>query len=386
MKNPLDDDMKNPLDDDIYKRRIIKREEDNRGPYFRDQTAIIHSMSFRRLKNKTQVFFSPQNDHICTRIEHSLHVSTIAAFICKELGLDVNLAQAIALGHDLGHAPFGHTGEKKLNELAKGIGGFIHEVHSLRVVDKLDRSGKGLNLTYAVRDGIISHCGEDFTKSISPVKEEKVLEEIRDRSSLPTTYEGCVVRMADKISYLGRDIEDAITAQLIKEEDIPSEVREKLGKKNGEIIDSFVTDLIDWSHKNGEIGFSDEKFKLMNDLKKFNYKNIYEHNRLKTYITHAEQIIEIIFNHLVTILRENGLKYDKYNNSDIPLDRRFGNYLCKMRELYTKEGQTLPKQIVLDYVSGMTDQYALQCAKEIIFPEPINFDRAEVYFKEDYPE
>ena len=257
---------------------------------------------------------------------------------------------------------------------------------SARVVDKLDGTGKGLNLTYAVRDGIISHCGEDFTKSISPVKEEKVLEEIRDRSSLPTTYEGCVVRMADKISYLGRDIEDAITAQLIKEEDIPSDVREKLGKKNGEIIDTFVTDLIDWSNKKGEIGFSDEKFELMNRLKDFNYKNIYKHNRLKTYITHVEQIIEIIFSHLVTILSENELEYGKYNNSDIPLDKRFGNYLWKMRELYTKEKQFIPKQIVLDYVSGMTDQYALQCAKEIIFPEPINFDRDKVCSEEDYLE
>jgi dGTPase len=378
--------LKNPLSDDIYKRRIEDRKEDIRGPYFRDQTAIIHSMPFRRLKNKTQVFFSPQNDHICTRIEHSLHVSTIAASICKGLGLDIDLAQAIALGHDLGHAPFGHAGEKKLNELAKGIGGFIHEVHSLRVVDKLDGTGKGLNLTYAVRDGIISHCGEDFTKSISPVKEEKVLEEIRDRSSLPTTYEGCVVRMADKISYLGRDIEDAITAQLITENDIPSEVREKLGKKNGEIIDSFVIDLIEWSGENGEIGFSDEKFKLMNRLKDFNYKNIYEHNRLKTYITHVEKIIEIIFNHLLTILCENGLEYGRYNNSDIPLDKRFGNYLYKMRYLYEKKEPFIPKQIVLDYVAGMTDQYALQCAKEIIFPEPINFDRDKVCSEEDYPE
>lgn len=185
---------------------------------------------------------------------------------------------------------------------------------------------------------------------------------------------------------IGRDIEDAITAQLITENDIPSEVREKLGKKNGEIIDSFVIDLIEWSEKKGEIGFSDEKFELMNRLKDFNYKNIYKHNRLKTYITHVEQIIEIIFNHLVTILSENGLEYDKYNNSDILLDKRFRNYLWKMKKLYTKKEPFIPKQIVLDYVAGMTDQYALQCAREIIFPEPINFDRDKVCSEEDYPE
>lgn len=185
---------------------------------------------------------------------------------------------------------------------------------------------------------------------------------------------------------IGRDIEDAITAQLIEEEDIPSEVREKLGKKNGEIIDSFVTDLIDWSHKNGEIGFSDEKFELMKQLRDFNYTNIYEHDRLKTYITHVEKILEIIFNHLLTILCENGLEYGRYNNSDIPLDKRFGNYLYKMRYLYEKKEPFIPKQIVLDYVAGMTDQYALQCAREIIFPEPINFDRDKVCSEEDYPE
>jgi dGTPase len=185
---------------------------------------------------------------------------------------------------------------------------------------------------------------------------------------------------------IGRDIEDAITAQLIEEEDIPSEVREKLGKKNGEIIDSFVTDLIDWSGKNGEIGFSDEKFELMNRLRDFNYTNIYEHDRLKTYISHAEKILEIIFNHLVTILSENELEYDKYCNTGIPLDKRFGNYLYKMRELYEKKKPFIPKQIVLDYVAGMTDQYALQCAREIIFPELINFDRDKVCSEEDYPE
>jgi len=158
----------NPLTDDFYKTRIQNREEDIRGPYFRDQTAIIHCMAFRRMKKKTQVFFSPQNDHVCTRIEHSLHVSTIASVICKALGLDVEMAQAIALGHDIGHAPFGHAGEKKLNELASSSGGFFHEVQSLRVLDRIENDGKGLNLTYAVRDGIVSHCGEEDDRSLAP--------------------------------------------------------------------------------------------------------------------------------------------------------------------------------------------------------------------------
>ena len=202
--------MQNPLSNEIYHARQIPRKPDLRGDYFRDQTAIIHATPFRRLKHKTQVFYAPKNDHICTRIEHVLHVSTIATTICKGLGLDVELAQAIALGHDLGHAPFGHVGEIKLDILSREIGGFIHEIHGLRVVDKITRSGHGLNLAYAVRDGIVSHCGEDFKKSIFPHSEYKKLEDIKARMTSPVTYEGCVVRVADIIAYLGRDIEDAI--------------------------------------------------------------------------------------------------------------------------------------------------------------------------------
>lgn len=374
----MEEKMINPLSENIYKKRIYDRKEDIRGHYFRDQTAIIHSMPFRRLKNKTQVFFSPKNDHICTRIEHVLHVSTIAATICKGLDLDIDLAQAIALGHDLGHAPFGHAGEDKLNELARDNEGFfIHEVYSLRVVDKLAREGDGLNLTYAVRDGIISHCGEEFTQFIEPLRCYKELDKIEDRKTLPTTYEGCVVAMADKISYLGRDIEDAIKAKIILDDDIPKNVRDNLGRKNGEIIDSFVTDMIEWSLKNGKIGFSKEKFELMLELKDFNYKKIYKHDILKNYISHVERILDIIYEHLLKICQEFKGDLQKYNTG-IPVDKRFGCYLKKMDKLYGKKEEFKPEQIVLDYVAGMTDQYALQCAQEIIFPQPISFDSGEL--------
>ncbi|MCK5198720.1 MAG: HD domain-containing protein, partial [Spirochaetales bacterium] len=153
--------------EDLFKRRN-HREDDFRGSYFRDTTAIIHSYPFRRLKHKTQVFFSPKNDHICTRIEHVMHVASIASAICKGLDLDSDLAWAIGLGHDLGHTPFGHAGEKIIDGIRKKSGGFIHELYSLRVVDYLIQYGKGLNLTYAVRDGIVSHCGEKFEQSIYP--------------------------------------------------------------------------------------------------------------------------------------------------------------------------------------------------------------------------
>ncbi len=366
--------MRNPLPDSLYKSRINERDEDIRGPYFRDQTAIIHSLPFRRLKNKTQVFFAPENDHICTRIEHVLHVSTISATICKGLGLDVELAQAIALGHDLGHAPFGHSGEDVLDRLNQNKGGFVHELHGLRIVDKLSRYGKGLNLTYAVRDGMVSHYGEEFSQSIEPREDKKNLSELRERGTPPTSYEGCVVRMSDKIAYFGRDIEDAIKAELIEEEDIPEGVRAELGTKNGEIIDVFVKDLIGWSRENGRIGFSKDRYELMRDLKEFNYANIYGHDRLKRYARHAEVILNILFDHLKGLMDEFGRNYKGYMESDIPLDRRFGDYLRGLSDFYGVKEPFDQQQIALDYIAGMTDQYALKAAKEVIFPEPIKFD------------
>ena len=188
----------NPLDGEILHKREFPRDEDSRdlrGYYFRDITAIIHSFPFRRLKHKTQVFFSPKNDHICTRIEHVMHVATIAATICRALDLDPDLAWAIGLGHDLGHAPFGHVGETIFSNILADKGGFIHEIYSLRVVDHLINYGKGLNLTYAVRDGIINHCGEKFEQFIKPDFSHKELKTIKSRSFYPSTWEGTVVRM-----------------------------------------------------------------------------------------------------------------------------------------------------------------------------------------------
>ena len=158
----------NDIDLELLVKRKNERKEDFRGAFYRDTTAIIHSSPFRRLKHKTQVFFAPSNDHICTRMEHVLHVSSIASTICRPLGLDTELAWAIGMGHDLGHTPFGHVGEVIMDKIcvSKGLGNFEHEVNSLRVVDKLSDNGKGLNLTYAVKDGIVSHCGEHFVQRI----------------------------------------------------------------------------------------------------------------------------------------------------------------------------------------------------------------------------
>lgn len=360
----------NPLPEEVYLSRLTQRKEDVRGPYFRDQTAILHSMPFRRLKHKTQFFFSPENDHICTRIEHVLHVASISATICRGLGLDSDLAEAISLGHDLGHPPFGHTGEKTLNSISQEHG-FIHELHSLRVVDCLARNGQGLDLTYAVRDGILSHCGETFEQFIEPTDEQKNLAVIRNRATSPTTFEGCVVRISDKIAYLGRDLEDAVMSGLVREETVPREILQGLGHNNGEMIDNMVQDVINWSMENGKIGFSPDIHHLMVQLKEFNYENIYHHPKLLHYGKYCARIIELLYEQLKKTIDQYGQDFERYSVSEFPHERRLGKYLIDMHDLYEREHwPTL--QIIYDYIAGMTDQYAIKTAREFIIPDPIN--------------
>lgn len=370
---------KNPLSDEVYKERRTKRDTDIRGDYFRDQTAIIHSMPFRRLKKKTQVFFAPKNDHVCTRIEHVLHVATIAATICKGLNnyewtLDTDLAYAIGLGHDLGHAPFGHAGETVLDNLLKDNGGFIHEINSYRTVEYLANSGAGLNLTYAVKDGIICHNGEQFERDIMPANEKNDLDKIINRKCKPSSYEGCTVRMADKIAYLGRDIEDAIIANIINLDDIPTEIRSNLGDSNGDIINSLVIDVIDYSKDKKCIGFSEDMHKLMVNLKDFNYKYIYKNTIIEDYKRMGQEIVRYLYNHILFLYDKIGHDFIKYSKCKLSLERAFGLYLEKMSSYYF-EMNTTPCVIVGDYISGMTDEYALDCIKQITIPTPINFSR-----------
>ena len=368
----------NPLSDSVYKRRTLPTEYGIRGDYFRDQTAIIHSMPFRRLKHKTQVFFDPENDHVCTRIEHVLHVATIAATICKGLNkhgwkLDGELAYAIGLGHDLGHAPFGHAGESTLNDLMKKEGGFIHEVNGYRVVEYLANNGKGLNLTYAVKDGILCHNGEQFERSLRPAHAENNLERIKERKSISSSYEGCIVRFSDKIAYLGRDIEDALLADLISPEDIPNEIRESLGTRNGEIIDTLVEDIIESSKDSDEICFSTGRFELVSKLKEFNYKSIYKHARLAEYGEFSARIIKSLFDYLQELYSDFGQDFEAYRKRPNNYDTLFGRYLEKTDEFYHKSGRH-PKRIICDYISGMTDGFALEWMKGITIPKPIIFN------------
>jgi dGTPase len=364
----------NPLKEEQYKERLYDRDEDVRGEYFRDQTAIIHSMPYRRLKHKTQVYFSPNNDHICTRIEHALHVATIAATISKGLGLNTDMAYAIGLGHDLGHAPFGHAGETVLNSKCKDIGGFIHEIHGLRVADVLGSRGTSLNLTYGVRDGIICHCGEAPDQKIQPRPEALDLVKIKKRDKLPSSWEGCVTRMADRIAYLGRDLEDSIDGGFVKEEEIPEIIQKELGESNGEIIDNLVVDVITNSQKEGQIAFSESRYNVLMELYKFSIDKIYSHEKIVRYKTYCERIIIEVFDYLINLYNKWDSDIQAYYNSPCPLDIRFGWYLEKMEKIYKKE-KSGAIAIVRDYVAGMTDLYALKCMKEISLPEELSFDR-----------
>jgi dGTPase len=369
--------MKNPHPNSVYEKRSKKRKEDIRGSFFRDQTAIIHSTAFRRLKNKTQLFFAPENDHICTRIEHVLHVATITRSICKGLNnngweLNSDMAYAIGLGHDLGHTPFGHAGEKALNEILGGGNSFIHEINSYRQVEFLINQGKGLNLCYGVKDGIICHNGETDEQKLQPATKINKLNDIKDRKVKPSSFEGCIMRFSDKIAYLGRDLEDAITAGFIKEKDIPKNVKKMLGNKNGQIINNLVLSIIEHSKNKDYIGFSDEKFELIKDLKKFNYQNIYYHHELVKYHKFCNKIINDLFDFLMEIYDKNKKNYELYKKSDIELEKNFGKYLKSMRNFYIND-QDNPKFFATDYISGMTDGYALASIKQITIPKPLKF-------------
>ena len=358
----------NKLDSSILLKRKISRKDDFRGDYFRDTTAIIHSYPFRRLKHKTQVFFSPKNDHICTRIEHVMHVASIAATVCKALDLDTDLAWAIGLGHDLGHTPFGHAGEQIIRKMRQNKGGFNHELYSLRVVDHLIGYGKGLNLTYAVRDGIVTHCGERFEQSITPDQVEKDLSAIKSLDRYPSTWEGAVVRMSDKIAYLGRDIEDAIQLKVITREMLPDECRKILGTSNSEIINTLVEDIIKTSRERGTISFSDRIIAAVKVQRDFNYTYIYRNPVLTGYQRYFERILHTLFGYLEEIFTRYGADEEKYRDENNILAVRFGDYVRKMSDFYESEDNGFDN-LVTDYIPGMTDNYAIESVSEIMIPE-----------------
>jgi dGTPase len=357
-------------------RRFSIKRDPFRLEFLRDETRILHSPPFRRLKHKTQVFLSPNNDHICTRMEHVLHVSSIAYVIGRCLNLNIDLINAIAKAHDLGHPPFGHAGERALDSLLRKEGvkeGFKHEVHGLRVVDKLTNYGGGLNLTYEVRDGIITHCGERFDQALVPDRRRDLLqlERITDRDHIPATLEGCLVRMVDRIAYLGRDLEDAIKAGIIKKTDIPFEIVKELGAENGTIIGRFVNDIIANSIDKDAIIMSKAVLDLMTMLKDFNYERIYNHPEVEAKSKKSDHIIRLLYCELQRFLEKT---QRGKNTSEVHLIVKEAPWMEVFFHFIknTNYNDATPLwRIAADYIAGMTDLFAERTYIQLFVPTPV---------------
>lgn len=381
--------------EDIYQRRY-----DLRSDFARDYTRIIFSQAYRRLKHKTQVFFAVEDDHVCTRSEHVNLVESISYTIAHQLGLNTELTKAMAVGHDLGHAPFGHGGETILTDIAKShnLDKFWHEKNSLHFVDHIEllednnHYQHNLNLTYAVRDGIISHCGEMNQKYIQRRKEYINLNDYQYAGQYnPWTYEGCVVKMADKIAYLARDIEDALRLNVLTQSQI-DELRTQLNQmgnyqfhaiNNGSVVNYFIHDVVENSCVEKGIGLSQEAFDKMKFIMKFNYQNIYLIKRVQVHEKYVSLILHSIFDFL----------YDYKNHDDFIKDLKqdlkqypklIGHYLAWLEkyaviENYSRkkeyhnhvvydfihDSQAFEKSIV-DYLAGMSDAFIIQLFNELI--------------------
>ena len=303
------------------KGRLYPQEDnDVRTCYQRDADRILHSKSFRRLMHKTQVFLSPEGDHYRTRMTHTLEVSRIARTICRGLRLNQDLAEAAAYGHDLGHTPFGHAGEAALSDVTGKP--FRHNEQSLRVVDKLERDGAGLNLTYEVRMGILGHTGP----------------------FIPETWEGQIVRVSDRIAYINHDIDDAMRAGILTEADIPREIADVLGHSHSERINTLVTDMIDNTVATGRLGMQPEIERSMDALRTFMFERVYTNPVAKGEESKAKDIIRMLY------------EYYSKNPDRLPAD-----FIPQL----DFDGMD---RIVCDYIAGMTDKYAIYKYSEIFIP------------------
>ena len=304
-------------------REVEEEQCDIRPVFQRDRDRIIHCKSFRRLKDKTQVFLTPEGDHYRTRLTHTLEVSQNARTIAKALRLNEDLVEAIALGHDLGHTPFGHAGERALDRVCEA--GFEHNVQSKRVVEVLEKDGRGLNLTWEVRDGILNH----------------------QTSSMPATLEGKIVRFSDKIAYIHHDMDDAIRGKILCEEDIPKDLRNTLGDTTTKRLDKFIHDIITTSYDIDDIRMSDEIGQAMLDLRKFMFDNVYQNPKAKGEEIKAERLVENLY------------EYYLKNFHIIPTE-----YQMLARE----RGDSM-ERIVCDYVSSMSDRFAIATFNDIYMPD-----------------
>ncbi len=291
-----------------------------RTEYMRDRDRILHCKSFRRLKHKTQVFFSPQGDHYRTRLTHTLEVSQISRTIARSLQLNEDLTEAMALGHDLGHTPFGHAGERALRDITDGE--FSHNQQSLRVVEVLE-NGTGLNLTYEVRDGIVNHSG----------------------SGVAQTLEGKIIKFADRIAYINHDIDDALRARVITEEELPKESTEVLGNSSSSRIDTMIHDIVNTSMGIRDILMSETVYKAMMDLRQFMFERVYIDSIAKKEEAKAEDVLKSLYAYYAE---------DIYR---LPEENR---------RAIDKEDE---KTIVIDYLAGMTDRYAVNRFTELFVPK-----------------
>ena len=357
-----------------------------RSIFERDANRIQYSEDFRRLRHKTQVFFNAKNDHVCTRMEHVMYVNSISTTIGRTLGLNQDLISAIALGHDIGHAPFGHSGERRLDRCLNNVNPelrFRHEYHSLRVVDRLSTrishekilSKCGLNLTYEVRDGIVSHCGENYDEYIlrpDPHKDPAAIYTSEHRLMMPATLEGCVVRLVDKIAYVGRDIEDAVRAKMMDYNEIPADVRRVLGETNGQIINTLVVDLLDNSYDRDEIRLSDERGEALRRMIMVNNEKIYKNPMIKRYEANTNNVVdglfEAVYGRVCRIFDRAEAKTTPAGALDttgLDAEDRLGGRLIKYIAEKAYEPGTLPEQVTADYIAGMTDGYALSIFEEL---------------------
>ena len=294
---------------------------DIRPVYQRDRDRILHSRAFRRLKNKTQVFLTPKGDHYRTRMSHTLEVAQNARTIAKALRLNEDLAEAAALGHDLGHTPFGHAGEFMLNSLCEG--GFKHNEQSVRIVEKLEKHGEGLNLTKEVRDGILNH----------------------QMSSMPSTLEGKIVRLSDKIAYINHDVDDAVRARILCEEDIPKEYRDILGTGVRMRLNTLIHNIVTNSMGKDDILMSPEVENAMKGLRRYMFKNLYHNPVAKREEKKAEELLERLFYY--------------YMKRPEQMPQQFTDMI--------RAGEK-PDRAVCDYIAGMTDQYAIAKFNEYYVP------------------
>ncbi|GHV35399.1 hypothetical protein FACS1894178_4880 [Bacteroidia bacterium] len=367
---------------------------DMRSDFSRDYNRILHCTAYRRLRNKTQVFFSPKNEMICTRIEHVNLVTSVSNTIATELGLNSELTNAIAIGHDLGHAPFGHSGEHILSQKMQKMleKRFWHEQNSLRVIDKIElledsnAQLNNLNLTYAVRDGILSHCGEIDEKIVAPRNEFCDLDEIGyQHRPQPYTWEGCVVKVADKISYLGRDMEDAVRMKILDQDQI-DEFNKILDESkikhlnNTTLMHNFVVDLCENSSPENGIRMSDTFRKVMDSVKAYNYKHIYDHKRLRTYEKYAELVIDSLIEYLMDLYaasdtpRNLNIEQAIYPTLPLAFANFISRYTVQQRDIFSKLKNTVLYdlnnhndyvQAVFDFIASLTDRNATEYFEEL---------------------